>query len=132
MQYESQLGRDQLIDLATQSYFGNVDKKNMAAVLDCFHDEALFTIQTDRTIHSGLGEIRRMFQDFFDGFDKIVHKDFTCAVDEENGRICAVFNVELTDADGNVTSMQNTNFWRVRGTKFQEVYVYMSGANVLV
>lgn len=132
MQYKSQLGRDQLIDLATQRYFGNVDAKNLDAVLDCFHDEALFTIQTDHTTHSGSGEIRRMFKDFFEGFEEIVHKDFTCTVDAENGRICAVFNVDLKDHEGNVTSMQNTNFWRVRGDKFQEVYVYMSGANLLV
>ncbi len=132
MQYESKLGRDELIDLATKKYFGNVDNKNLDAVLDCFHDEALFTIQTDRRTHSGLGEIRRMFENFFEGYDEITHKDFTCTVDEENGRICAVFNVEVTDREGVVTRMQNTNFWRVRGTKFQEVYVYMSGANVLV
>ena len=35
-----------------------------------------------------------------------------------------------------VTLLENTNFWRFRpgpeGPKFQEVYVYMSGANPLV
>ncbi|HIF10329.1 MAG TPA: nuclear transport factor 2 family protein [Sneathiellales bacterium] len=131
MQYESKLDREQLIDLATKSYFGNVDDKNLDAVLTCFHDEALFTIQTDRTTHSGSGEIRCMFQDFFDDYEKIIHKNFVCTADEENGRICAVFDVEVTDLEGNVTRMRNTNFWRVRGDKFQEVYVYMSGANVL-
>jgi ketosteroid isomerase-like protein len=132
MQYPSKLRREELIDLATKKYFGNVDGKNMDAVLNCFHSEALFTIQTDHTTHAGVGEIRQMFENFFDGFESIVHKDFTCTVDEENGRVCAVFNVELTDHEGAVTRMQNTNFWRVRGDKFQEVYVYMSGANVLV
>ncbi len=132
MQYVSELGRDQLIELATKKYFGNVDRKNLDAVMDCFHDEALFTIQTDWRTHSGASEIRRMFVDFFDGYQEIVHKDFVCTVDEDNGRICAVFNVDVTDHDGNVTSMRNTNFWRVKGDKFQEVYVYMSGTNVLV
>lgn len=42
------------------------------------------------------------------------------------------FVAELTNADGGVTLLNNTNFWRVRDGKFQEVYVYMSGANVLV
>ena len=132
MQYECQLGRDDLIELATQKYFGNVDKKNMDAVMACFHPQALFTVQTDRTTHAGTDEIQRMFQSFFDGYRSIVHKDFTCTVDEENGRICAVFIAEVTDHEGVVTRMENTNFWRVRGDKFQEVYVYMSGANVLV
>ena len=35
-------------------------------------------------------------------------------------------------AFGSVTILQNTNFWRFRGGRFQEVHVYMSGANVLV
>ena len=132
MQYESGLSRAELIELATKSYFGNVDAKNMEAALDCFNDGALFCVQTAFTRHSGKDEIRRMFEDFFGAYETIVHRDFTCTVDEANGRIAASFVAELTDADGGVTILNNTNFWRVRDGKFQEVYVYMSGANVLV
>ncbi len=132
MQYPCELDREGLIELATKTYFGNVDRKDMAATLDCFHDGALFTIQTDHTIHEGKDGIRQMFETFFGSYETIVHKDFTCTVDEKNGRIAASFEAVLTDSDGQVTHLFNTNFWRVRGTKFQEVYVYMSGANVLV
>ncbi|MFT5329652.1 MAG: ketosteroid isomerase-like protein [Parasphingorhabdus sp.] len=132
MQYESGLSRAELIELATKTYFGNVDAKNMDGALDCFHDGALFCVQTAFTRHSGKAEIRRMFEDFFGAYETIVHRDFTCTVDEANGRIAASFTAELTDADGGITLLNNTNFWRVRAGKFQEVYVYMSGANVLV
>jgi len=132
MQYEPELSRDELIELATKTYFGNVDAKNMDAALECFHDGALFCVQTAFTRHSGKDEIRRMFEDFFGAYETIIHRDFTCTVDEANGRIAASFVAELTDADGGVTLLNNTNFWRVRDGKFQEVYVYMSGANVLV
>ena len=132
MQYEPGLARAELIELATRTYFGNVDAKNMDAALDCFHDGALFCVQTAFTRHSGKDEIRRMFEDFFGAYETIVHRDFTCTVDDANGRIAASFVAELTDADGGVTILNNTNFWRVRDGKFQEVYVYMSGANVLV
>ncbi|WP_417617482.1 nuclear transport factor 2 family protein [Parasphingorhabdus sp.] len=132
MQYESGLSRAELIELATKSYFGNVDAKNMEGAIDCFHDGALFCVQTAFTRHSGKEEIRRMFEDFFGAYETIVHRDFTCTVDEANGRIAASFTAELTDADGGVTLLNNTNFWRIRDGKFQEVYVYMSGANVLV
>lgn len=132
MQYEPGLSRADLIDLATQKYFANVDAKNMEATLDCFHDEALFCVQTAFTRHAGKGEIKRMFQDFFDGYETIIHKDFTCTVDEKNGRIAASFEAVLTGHDGSVTRLFNTNFWRVRDGKFQEVYVYMSGENPLV
>lgn len=132
MQYEPGLTRDELIDLATRKYFANVDAKNMEATLDCFHDEALFCVQTAFTRHAGKAEIRRMFQDFFDGYETIVHKDFTCTVDEKNGRIAASFEAVLTGHDGSVTRLFNTNFWRIRDGKFQEVYVYMSGENPLI
>lgn len=132
MQYEPTLNRAGLIDLAINRYFGNVDKKDMNAVLDCFNDEALFCVQTAFTRHAGKDEIKRMFEDFFGAWESIVHKDFTCTVDEKNGRITACFEAALTAADGKKVNFFNTNFWRIRDGKFQEVYVYFSGENVLV
>ena len=132
MQYEPTLDRAQLIELATKTYFGNVDAKKIEATLDCFHDGALFCVQTAFTRHAGKAEIRRMFEDFFAAYERIVHKDFVCTVDEKNGRITASFEAVLTAADGRKTQLFNTNFWRIRDGRFQEVYVYFSGENVLV
>ncbi|MGB3721705.1 MAG: nuclear transport factor 2 family protein [Pacificimonas sp.] len=132
MQYPCTMTRDQMIELATKTYFGNVDKKDMAKTLACFHDNASFCVQTSFTRHEGKTEIERMFADFFDAYDHIVHKDFTCTVDKTNGRIAASFEAVLTAADGSVTRLHNTNFWRIRDDKFQDVHVYMSGENVLV
>lgn len=132
MQYEPTLNRAQLIDLAIQRYFASVDRKDMEAVLDCFHDEALFCVQTAFIRHSGKSEIRRMFEDFLGAWETIVHKNFTCTVDDKNGRVTASFEAVLTAADGHKVTFFNTNFWRVRDGRFQEVYVYFSGENVLV
>ena len=132
MQYQSSLSRTELVDLALKSYFANVDRKNLDKVLDCFHDNATLTVQTAFATHDGKNNIRRMFVDFMDAYTTIVHRDFTCTVDEMNGRIAACFTAELVDHDGNTTLLNNTNFWRIRGDKFQEVYVYMSGENPLV
>ena len=132
MQYQSTLDREGLIDLAIHKYFGNVDKKELASVLDCFHDNAMITVQTAFTSHAGKEEIRRMFIDFMGAWNTIVHRDFTCTIDEKNGRITANFIAELEAEDGSITTLHNTNFWRIRGDKFQEVYIYMSGENPLV
>jgi ketosteroid isomerase-like protein len=132
MQYEPTLDRAGLNELAIQRYFANVDAKNMEAVLDCFNDEALFCVQTAFTRHAGKAEIRRMFEDFFGAYAEIVHKDFVCTVDDKNGRITASFEAVLTLHDGTKVNFFNTNFWRVRDGRFQEVYVYFSGENVLV
>ena len=53
MQYEPTLSRAELIDFALNKYFARVDAKDMDAVLDCFHDTALFCVQTAFTRHSG-------------------------------------------------------------------------------
>ena len=132
MQYQSTLDRKGLIDLAINKYFASVDRKDLDAVLDCFHDNAMMTTQTSFTTHAGKDSIKRMFTDFMGAFEVIIHRDFEISVDEDNGRVVASFVAELTDADGNKTYLENTNFWRIRGDKFQEIYIYMSGANVLV
>ena len=132
MQHAPTLPRDALIDLAIHRYFAAVDAKNMHAVLDCFNEGALLTTQTSFTTHAGKSAIERMFADLFATWDLLVHKDFTITVDELNGRIAASFEAVLTGADGTSVQLFNTNFWRVREGRFQEVHVYMSGANVLV
>ena len=65
MQYEPTLSRAELIELAIEKYFAKVDAKDMEAVLDCFHDEALFCVQTAFARHAGKAQLRRMFEDFF-------------------------------------------------------------------
>ena len=132
MQYEPTLSRDELVDLAINKYFGNVDKKNMAGVLDCFNEGGMMCVQTDFVRHAGKAEVERMFEDFFSTWETILHHQFITTVDEKNGRIAACFEAVLTDADGGRTVFNNTNFWRVRDGKFQEVYIYFSGPNVLV
>lgn len=132
MQYQPSLSREALVELATSTYFGAVDRKDLAATLACFHDTALFHIQTSFTTHEGRAGLERMFTDFFNAWETIVHKDFVCTVDPAHGRIAASFEAILTAADGQVTRLHNTNFWKVRDGRFQEVHVYMSGANVLV
>jgi ketosteroid isomerase-like protein len=132
MQYQSSLNRDQLIKLATKTYFGNVDAKNLDAVLGCFHNNAIMTVQTSFTVHDGKDAIREMFTRFMADYETILHRDFVCTVDEKNGRICAGFVAELIDAEGTTTLLENINFWRIRDDQFQEVYIYMSGANVLL
>lgn len=131
MQYEL-AKRDVLVDLAISRYFAAVDRKDIEGALACFHDEALFTVQTSFTRHAGKPAIRRMFEDFLGGYATILHHDFVTTVDAANGRIAASFEAVLTEADGAVTRLNNANFWRVREGRFQEVYVYMSGANVLI
>lgn len=128
----SQLSRDQLIDLAVNRYFANVDNKQMEAVLDCFHDDVAFTIQTDNLTHpGGVAGVKTMFENLFSGYEEIWHGDFEMAADEQAQTVCARFNVYLKDHEGRETRLKNCNFWYVEDGKFKRVFVFMSGENVL-
>jgi ketosteroid isomerase-like protein len=126
------LTRDELIELATMDYFGNVDKKNMDGVLANFHENASLTVPTDPIVHEGRDQgIRKMFQTLFDSYEEIWHGDFECTPDVESQSIAARFNVYLKTADGSEVKLTNCNFWYVEDGKFSRVFVFMSGPNVL-
>jgi ketosteroid isomerase-like protein len=128
-------GHDYYMDMVEEKYFASVDRKDMDAVLDCFAEDAVFTIQSAFTTHEGRDTgIRKMFENLFATYEqKIVHRDFKHVVDVENNRCAAQFEVELADAEGNETYLSNCNFFYLNENgKFERVFVYMSGENVLV
>jgi len=127
----NRLDREQLIDLAIQQYFANVDRKAMQAVLDCCHENIEFTIQTDHLTHRGRDGVRRMFENLFNGYVHIWHGDFEVAADVDTQTVCARFNVRLQDHQGTQTHLNNCNFWYVENGRFRRVFVFMSGENVL-
>ncbi|MCS7158634.1 MAG: nuclear transport factor 2 family protein [Blastocatellia bacterium] len=131
------------IEMVENKYFENVDRKDLAAVLDCFCPDAIFTIRSTTvdegrtrlvvTTHQGRDTgIKRMFENLFDNYSFMVHKDFTHVVDVERGRCAAQFDVILIAADGRQINMSNCNFFYLEQGKFKRVDVYMSGENVLV
>ena len=126
------LTRDQLIDMAQNQYFGNVDKKDLQAVLDCFNPDAVFTIQSSFTVHTGRDAgISGMFERLFENHATILHTDFESIADEEGQRVSTRFRVELDPVDGSHVSLMNVNHWYLENGKFQRVFVWMSGENVL-
>ena len=121
-------------DTVENRYFGKVDRKELGGVLRIFNPGAVFTIQSAFTTHEGRNTgIRKMFENLFQNYKVIVHKDFTHVVDVENNACSAQYNVELTDPAGNLTKLSNCNFFYLDDAgKFKRVFVYMSGPNVLV
>ena len=123
--------RDWYVELAIKKYFYSVDKKNLQAVLDCFNEDAVFTIQSHFTIHEGRDTgIRRMFENLFQ-YKSILHTAFESIVDVENESISSRFRVELDPPTGPHVHLMNVNHWYIKNERFQRVYVWMSGQNVL-
>ncbi|SFO42299.1 conserved hypothetical protein [Geodermatophilus obscurus] len=116
-----------------ERYFSCVDANDLSGVLDCFTEDAVFTIQSAHSTHSGRDGLRAMYEDLFATYTpRMRHVHFTHVADPENNRIASQFTVELTDTGGTETTLTNCNFFYLDGLRFHRVFVYMSdGVNVL-
>lgn len=135
MSEQATRAREYYEDMVERRYFAKVDAKDLEGVLECFREDAVFTIQSSFTVHEGRDSgIRQMFENLFGAYERrIVHRDFSHVVDEEGNRCSARFEVELVDGEGNETRLSNCNFFYLdEDGKFERVYVWMSGENVLV
>jgi len=119
--------------MVEQSYFANLDAKNLEAVLECFQPDATFTIQSASHRYEGRDNgIRGMLERLFERYEETIHKDFSHVIDLQGGGCASQFKVENLGWDKTVEHLSNCNFFRFEGTKFKEVSVYMSGgANTL-
>ena len=83
-------------DMVENRYFDKVDRKDLGGVLRTFTPSAAFTIQSAFTTHEGRDTgIRKMFENLFENYKIIVHKDFTHVVDVESNA-CSGCYVSVT------------------------------------
>lgn len=119
---------DYYVEMVEKRYFASVDRKDMTALLDCFCEDAVFTIQSAFSVHEGRDTgIKKMFEEYFENFTWGVHKEFVHLVDPERQCGASQFNVEVEAPDGTKTCMSNANFHYFENGKLKRVYVYMSG-----
>ena len=124
------LRENQLVVLA-EHYFAAVDRMDLQATLACFVPHARFSIATYDTLYRGRdGEVRAMFERLFARYASVWHGEFDHVVQPPQ-RIASRFRVENTGPDGRKFVKHNCNFFRLRGDRFAEVFVYMSGDNSL-
>ena len=121
-----------LIDIVTKRYFDGVDNKSLAQVLDCFTEDAVLTEVTSNTVHEGRDAgIAAMFRKLFADFSGIWHGNFVHTADPETQAICSQFTVLITPAGGPELRYENCNRFYLRDGRFESVFVYMSGDNLL-
>ena len=120
------------IDIVTKRYFDGVDTKNIAQVLDCFTEDAVLTEVTSNTVHTGRDAgIQAMFARLFADFSLIWHGNFVHTADPASNSVCSQFTVLITPGMGDELRYENCNRFYLKGDKFDRVYVYMSGDNLL-
>ena len=121
------------VNLVEQDYFASVRERDLARTLECFDENAVFTIQSAFKTYSGRDtEIRGMFERFFRSYTSIIHRDFEHVVDLDHQRCATRFSVDLMSEQQSASAMSNCNFFYLENGRFKRVYVYMSGPNILV
>ena len=121
------------IDLVTKRYFHGVDNYDLDLVLSCFHKDAVLTEVTSMTTHQGRDAgIKDMFESFHGAHSRVWHGNFVHTCDTEEESICSQFSVEVTPR-GEVEPLryENCNRFYLDGDKFTQVFIYMSGDNLL-
>ena len=115
-----------------EAYFAALDERRLDDVLTYFNEDAVFTVQSAFVTCEGRDcEIREMFGQFLDTYSSVLHTDFEHIVDPVGQSISSRFRVELDDRNGVHETKQSVNHWYFRNGKFQRIYVWISGDNVL-
>jgi SnoaL-like domain len=127
-----QLPYDYYVDIVTKRYFHGVDNRLMDVILDCFEEDAVLTEATSGTVHTGREGVRKMFETLFSGYDRIWHGNFIHTVDPVANAVCSQFSVEIEPAGTQQTlRYENCNRFYLKDRRFTQVFVYMSGDNLL-
>lgn len=121
------------VDIVTKRYFHGVDNGDLDLILGCFHEDSLIKEMTSDTVHEGReAGIRRMFTDLLANNERIWHGNFVHTVDVEQESIASQFTVEIVPREsGEELRYENCNRFYLEDGRFKEVYVYMSGENLL-
>ncbi|MGB1882217.1 MAG: nuclear transport factor 2 family protein [Gammaproteobacteria bacterium] len=118
--------------VTVESYFAALDAGRLDEVLSYFNVDATFTVQTAFTTFTGRdAEIRGLFEQFISAYENILHTDFEHIVDPSGQAISSRFRVELDNKVGGHETKQSVNQWYFENGKFQRVYTWIGGENVL-
>ncbi len=129
--------RDAYITLVEDTYFGSVVRGDMAAILDCFTDNAVVTIRhgddAPRLFHRNPGpgqvDVAEFYSHLLGQFDPWFG-DYHHYYDPEAHTGASRFQVKLTPRsdrpDVAAQHLFNCNFFELEGGKIREMLIYYS------
>ncbi len=124
---------EHFVDIVVKRYFDAVDTKDLPRILDCFLPDATLREMTSDTLHAGRDTgIRAMFERLLADNQRIWHGNFVHTVDREEEAICSQFSVEIAPKGlDRELRYENCNRFYLKDGRFERVFVYMSGENLL-
>ena len=113
------------------TYFEGVDTKDFQKIKETLNENCRITVETHGIELIGYSDIQAMFLNLWNDHLSVLHKDFKFIADPKNNKIATQFNVVNTLKNGNIVKKSNCNFFILKGNRFKEINIYMSGINTL-
>ncbi len=122
-----------LIDIVAGRFFHGLDNKNLDLALGCFQPDAVLTEVASGSRFTGRDtEIRAMLARFLAAHARIWHGNFVHTADPDTQSVCSQYSLEAEPSGtGRVLRYENANRFYLANGLFQNVFVYMSGENLL-
>ena len=114
-----------------KTYFRGVDDEDLSLLLGTLSEECVFSIETHGIKLIGHDAISGMFHRLWSNHKWVRHDQFSFVEDTQNDAIAVRFMVTNQLPDDKLVYKSNCNIFTLKGNKFSEVRVYMSGENTL-
>ena len=126
----NKLSSSELMEITTNKYFANVDKKNLEGVLLTLNKDANINIVTDHLNHNGRDtEIANMLKGYFETYPNLWHGNFRSIIDEKKQSIVLKFDWKIIDVNNKEESGSNVNVFHSENNKISKIAIYMSSGN---
>ena len=121
------LTREQLYKACISNFFEMLNAHDLDGAMEGMAEDCEMRIPSSNFTYTGKAALRDHLADFVQSFPVINFRDFITAIDVDDQRVAARFNISLKDDDGEETHMSNCNFFEVneRGEIF-DILIFAS------
>lgn len=119
------LSREQLVEIAVEKFFKGMNNKDVASATDIMADDCLMRFSAAKYRYEDREANIVHLTEVTETFSKIYFHKFVSVVDVPQQAIATRFNVELTDLEGEVLVMSNSNWFQFNEAGLvKEILIY--------
>ena len=119
------LSREQLVEIAVEKFFKGMNNKDVASATDIMADDCLMRFSAAKYRYEDREANIVHLNEVTETFSKIYFHKFVSVVDVPQQAIATRFNVELTDLEGEVMAMSNSNWFQFNEAGLvKEILIY--------
>jgi len=119
------LSREHLVEIAVEKFFKGMNNKDVASATDIMADDCLMRFSAAKYRYEDREANIVHLTEVTETFSKIYFHKFVSVVDVPQQAIATRFNVELTDLEGEVMAMSNSNWFQFNEAGLvKEILIY--------